>query len=205
MTTTARAAGPGADAWSLLCRQVEAIDAWHARRRQQDAADVSRGDSLEVRIDRRWRADVLRREHAVIVEHCDAHLRATGDSPWRQSPHAVVVHRHPWAGERLAHALQERGIRVVAVLDNGADAVGAVVVDQPELVVLSDVLPMVSSLEVVREVRALAPATRAVVLVEHARTGEQLAEAGAVLTLPRATPCAQAADEVLAMHARSSG
>lgn len=204
MTTIARAAGPGCDAWSLLCRQVEAIDAWHARRREREAADVSRADTREVRIDRRWRSDVLRREHAVIVEHCDAHLRAAGDSPWRDSPHAVVVHRHPWAAERLASALQQRGIRVVAVLDNGADAVGAVVVDQPELIVLSDVLPMVSGLEVVREVRALAPATRAAVLVEHAWTAEQLAKAGATLTLSYATPCAQAADEVLAMHAMSS-
>lgn len=193
------------EAFSVLCRQVEAIDAWHARRRRQQAIAASMGDSREVRIDRSWRADVLRREHSAIVEHCDAHLRWSCDAVWQGRAHAVVVHRHTWAGERLASALERRGVHVVAVLDNGADAVGAVVVEQPELVVLSEVLPMVSSLEVVREVRALAPETMAAVLVEHGSSARELAEAGAALTLPQATPCSHAADEMVAMHAMASG
>lgn len=206
MTTTAALPTPAlptasCDAFSLACRQVEAIDAWHARRRQRQAVPTSALDGREAGIDRRWRSEVLRREYAAIIAHCAAHLRSSGDALWHGRPRAVVVHRHPWAGERVADALRGRGVQVVAVLDNGADAVGAVVVEQPELLVLSDVLPMVSSLEVVGEARALAPATRTAVLVEQQSRARDVAEAGATLALPHTMPWEQAADAVLAMHA----
>jgi CheY-like chemotaxis protein len=192
------------DAFSLRRRQVEAIDAWHERRRQQEATAGSVDDSRELRIDRMRQADVLRREHSMIVQHCDVHLRSSGGPVWREGPRAVVVHRHAWRASQLADALQHRGVRVVAVLENGADAVGAAVVEQPELVILSEVLPMVSSVEVVRELHALAPHTTAVVLVEHRSSVRNLAAAGAALTLPHATSCWDAADETLALHALAS-
>ena len=198
---------PATDAFAVLRRQVEGIDAWHTRRRREQESQQDPDAGREARVDHRWRVDVLRREHCAIVARSDAHLRSSGQLVAHDRPRAVVVHRHTWAASALASALEGLGVDVVTTLDNGADAVGAVVVEQPEILVLSEVLPMLSSCEVVREVRALAPATVGAVLLEHLSRRDELLRAGARLTLSHSTPWRTAAEKVLAttVSGRDSG
>jgi CheY-like chemotaxis protein len=189
---------PPSTGFDLLCRQVRAIDAWHRRRHIEEQGERWLDVGRQSRVDRNRRGNVLRREHEAIVERTDLHLRRAGVPLCVQGPRAVVVHRHPWVADALTDALNQRGIDVVATLGNGADAVGAVVVEQPELLVLSEVLCMLSGLEVVREVRALSPATVSAVLVEHGYAAAELAAAGAQLTLRHGTRPCTAADEIAA-------
>jgi CheY-like chemotaxis protein len=187
---------PPSTGFDLLCRQVQAIDAWHRRRRIEEQGERWLDVRRQSRVDRNRRGNVLRREHQAILERTDLHLRRSGEPLRAHGPRAVVVHRHPWVADGLTDALNQRGVDVVATLSNGADAVGAVVVEQPELLVLSEVLSMLSGLEVVREARALSPATVSVVLVEHSYAAAELTAAGAQLTLRHGTRACAAADEI---------
>lgn len=144
----------------LARQQLEAIDQWHvARRATMEVAERSAA-SREARMDLARRTDVIRAEHRAIVERTDAHLRTSVELLHRTPPRrAIVVHRNAWFTEKLCADLTARRILVVATLTNGAEAVGAVVAEQPDLLVVEDSLPMLSGEHVVREVRSFAPGT----------------------------------------------
>ncbi|MBW3611859.1 MAG: hypothetical protein KY438_10085, partial [Actinobacteria bacterium] len=67
------------------------------------------------------------------------------------------------------------GVRVVARLDNGADALGVVVAEQPDLVLVEESLAMLPGQEVVREIRQFSPHTLVVAQVAYGdRAGQML-------------------------------
>lgn len=178
----------------LARQQLAAIDRWHEARRSTQQAAQRSAASREARMDLARRLDVIRAEHRAIVERTDAQLRSSAELLQRTTPRrAVVVHRNTWFMDKVAVDLGLRRIAVVARLTNGAEAVGAVVAEQPDLLLVEDSLPMVSGEDVVREVRAFAPLTRIGAQVAHDDRIAAMLEAGAHSAYTRRVPPADVA------------
>ena len=64
-----------------------------------------------------------------------------------------------WFLAKVTCALADHGVQVVASTDNGADAVGTIVAEQPDLVLIEDTLSMLAAVQVIREVRRFSPET----------------------------------------------
>lgn len=173
----------------LARQQLEAIDRWHASRRATMEVAERSAASREARMDLARRMDVVRAEHRAIIERTDAHLRASVELLHRTPPRrAIVVHRNAWFTEKLCTDLRARRVLIVATLTNGAEAVGAVVAEQPDLLVVEDSLPMLSGEDVVREVRSFAPATLIGAQVAYEDRIAVLLEAGADSAYARRVP-----------------
>ncbi len=95
--------------------------------------------------------------------------------------------------DKVAADLCLRHIEVVAKLTNGAEAVGAVVAEQPDLLLVEDSLPMMSGEDVVREVRTFAPPTRIGAQVAYDDRIAAMLEAGAHSACTRRVPPADVA------------
>ena len=118
--------------------------------------------------------------------------------------------RRPRAPRRLVRGQGRRGARgrrrpVVAAPHNGAEAVGVVVAEQPDLVLVEDVLPMLSGADVVRELR---PARRPRWSRRRSPTttgSHRCSTAGARAAFLRLVPPAEVARGMLALLARPVG
>ena len=176
----------------LFRQQLSAIERWHeARRATQEAAQRSAA-SREARMDLARRLDVIRAEHRAIVARTDAQLRSSVELLQRTTTlRAIVVHR--WFMDKVAADLGLRSIEVVTKLTNGAEAVGAVVAEQPDLLLVEDSLPMMSGEDVVREVRRFAPLTRIGAQVAYDDRIAAMLEAGAHSAYTRRVPPADVA------------
>ncbi len=173
--------------YDLTRRQLVALDAWHSRRRlQQEAAAVGQR-SREQRLDLARRMDVLREQHRAIIARTDAQLRSSARL-LADRPRAVVVHRNAWFTDRVCAALDGLGVEVVACSTNGAEAVGTVVVEQPDLVLVEDVLPMLAGEAVVREVLMFAPRALVAAHVAHEDAIAPMLQAGARAAWLRRVP-----------------
>ncbi len=87
---------------------------------------------------------------------------------------------------------------LAADLENGADALGVVVAEQPDFLILDDKLPMFSGLEVTKAVARFAPRTVVLVQVaDHWEVGPFL-DAGATTVYTRRTSPADIAADVVA-------
>ena len=168
-------ARPPAD---LVQAQLRAVDAWNAARAAAEQAEVA--GSREGRMDLVRRRDVLREQHRAIVERVESQLRDVALLATRaSSARAVVAHRNAWFTDKVSAALQEHGLEVLARVTNGAQAVGVVVAEQPDLLLVEDALPMLTGLEVVREVRRFAPDTLIGAHVGYVERVGELLDAGA--------------------------
>ena len=178
----------------LLRRQLAGLDRWNAARRMQaDAADV-RQRSREQRLDLARRRDVLREQHRAIVARTEQHMRSSASVLHRtQRPRVVLVHRNAWFVDKITASLVESGLEVVARLSNGAEAVGAVVAEQPDLLLVEDTLPMLPGERVVREVLAYAPETVVAAQVATDAGVAAMLEAGARAAYARRVPPADVA------------
>ena len=178
----------------LARQQLAAIDRWHeARRATQESAQRSAA-SREARMDLTRRLDIIRAEHRAIVQRTDAQLRSSVELLRRTTPlRAVVVHRSSWFTDKVVTDLGLRHIEVVATLTNGAEAVGAIIAEQPDLLLVEDSLPMMSGEDVVREVRTFAPLTRIGAQVAHDDRIAPMLEAGAHSAHTRRVPPADVA------------
>lgn len=184
----------------LACQQVDAMASWHRTRRQQEQAICSRAVSREQRLDAARRLDVLRQQHRGMIARADSHLRDSarlldGCSARR----ALLVHRNVWYLDKLTAALEERHVHVVARLDNGADAVGAAVAEQADLMLVEDTLPMLPGVDVVREVLAWAPDTIVAAQVAYDDGIGAMLKVGARAVFTRRVPPAQVAEGLAGM------
>ena len=187
----------------LARQQLEAIDRWHVARRASESAAATSTASREARMDLARRMDVIRAEHRAIVERTDAHLRTSVELLQRTAPRrAILVHRNEWFTAKVRDDLIGRSIVVVASLTNGAEAVGAVVAEQPDLLLVEDSLPMLSGEDVVREVRRYAPGTRIAAQVAHDARIAQMLEAGADTVCTRRVPPVDVARGLAELAAR---
>ncbi len=194
---------PDAPAWTPLSaadlarRQVEAIDRWHrARKASEQTADLL-ARTREARLDRDRLLGITRREHEAIVLRTAEQLRDSARVLRREAGRrVVVVHRNDWFKDKVCGVFADHGIDVVARLDNGADAVGACVAEQPDLLLVEDSLPMLSGAQVVRRASVLSPHTISAAHVGHDAAVATLLDAGARSAWTRRVPPADVALEL---------
>lgn len=180
----------------LLHDQLAGIQAWLAAHREGDDAR-GRATSREALLDQARRLDVLRRQRAALVDWTDRSAgEGTGPLMSACECRAVVVHRNAWFRTTVSEGLEAAGVRVVAQLENGADAVGVAVAEQPDLLLVEDRLPMLGGLDVVRQVRAYAPRTVSAAQVAYDEDLGPVLDAGARTAFSRRVPPAEVAREL---------
>lgn len=185
----------------LVIAQVRAIDAWNRDGRATTAA-LSSCSSRELRLDAARLSDVRRRQQQALVGWTERQLQDSGTPmPAVAAPRAVIVHRNDWFTSKLATALADGGVRVVATLDNGADAVGITVAEQPDLLLVEDRLPMMTGEQVVRQALTYAPGIVVAAQVGYESEIPALLEAGARSVFPRQVPPADVADALVGLAA----
>lgn len=194
------AAGP-ARSWQarsdfeLLRDQLSAIDAWHRARRRYEEQDSAPRQTREMRLDATRRLAARRREQEALLARADAAAPQYGGAAGR--PRAVIAHRSAWLRSTLTLRLAEHRVTVIASVDDGADASAAIVIEQPDLVFVEDLLPSLNGMEVIHRARQFAP--RAVVgahALAHPQTFALL-DAGARAVFARRMPPADIADDLV--------
>ena len=173
----------------LTGRQRDAVETWNRARLVAEEAAQSRTTSREMRMDVTRRLEVLREQHRAMVERTRKHVDASTQLLAGQAERrAVLVHRNEWFCRKLTVELARRGIAVVETLENGAQGVGVVVAEQPDLLVVEDTLPMVPGEEVVRDTRHFSPSTLVVAQVANDDRIASLIDAGAHAAFTRRIP-----------------
>ncbi|MCU1673299.1 MAG: Response regulator receiver domain [Frankiales bacterium] len=185
----------------MLHDQVLGIDSWNAARRAAEAAPAE-GGSRESRLDQARRRDVLQRVQETLIER----TRQQMADPARPlaataAPRVIVVHRNEWFRGKVASALRDAGVHVVCALENGADAVGAAIAEQPDLVLLEDRLPMIGASEVIRWLTEHAPHTICAVQVARDHDLGTFLDAGARTAFSRRVPPVDVAEELAGLLA----
>jgi CheY-like chemotaxis protein len=173
----------------LASMQLRAIDMWHrARRMAQEAAEAT-ARSREMRMDVDRRLEVLRAQHEAIVRRTQESLARSVHVMTATFPRrAVVAHRNEWFADKVCADLTRRGVTVLGRFDNGAEAVGVAVAEQPDLVLVEDRLAMLSGEEVVREVRQYVPESVIAAQVAYEDRIVAMLEAGATSAYARRVP-----------------
>jgi CheY-like chemotaxis protein len=151
--------------------RAHALAAWQDARTAAVGDAVPVPDSREDRMDLERRREVFARQAEAIENH---EPRAQTDAP-----RVVVARRQEWAAHRLATQLTADGYDVVAVVVDGADAVGICVTEQPDLLLVEDVLMRMTGGEVLEAVRALCPDTRCIAQIGGAAMRDVFLAAGA--------------------------
>jgi hypothetical protein len=184
----------------LAAQQLQAIRRFNDARHTAEAATASVARSREMRMDVTRSLEVLRREHDAVVRRAHEQLCLTGallrGTPERR---VVIAHRNEWFVGKVAHALQDQGVLVVAQVDNGADAVGIAVAEQPDLLMVEDTLAMVPGEQVVRDVRSYCPDTLVAAQVANGDRVGPLLHAGAAAVFTRQVPPLDAVRSMLAL------
>ena len=181
----------------VLGQQLAAIDRFNQSLEMARAA-AAVATSREMRMDMGRRMDVLRRQQEAVIAHAHEQLHATGGLLRATARQRVVLaHRNEWYLDRVSAGLRDRGVRVVARVNNGADAMGVALCEQPDVVLVEETLAMVPGEQVVRELRVLCPSARIVAQCAYGDRVGALLEAGASAAYARRVP---PADVVEAMH-----
>ncbi len=185
----------------VLWDQLRGVEAWRRSRDPQLlGADPSggRGLSREQRLDAARRQAALQRERRALFAALDRQLRDSAEFLSRPSrPRVVLAHRSDWLLERVAEGFVGHGFDVLALLSDGADAIGTAVAEQPDVLVVEDRLPSATGLEVLHAVRQLAPRTvLAVHLLGAGDVGPYL-QAGARSVVTRRVAPDALADQVV--------
>lgn len=182
-----------------IVRQVEAVDAWIVARRRQEQALQEPGLSRDQRMDVAREVEVLRRTHDTI-KGCSARgLDADIDLMRPPRRTAVIAHRHAWFVDKIAQLLATKGVTVVVRTDNGAEALGAVVAEQPDILLVGDRLAMMTGRVLLIEARLYSPTTLLAAQASERDEAEALRAVAAKVFL-RQHPPADVADAVIALH-----
>ena len=153
---------------------------------------------VDAQLDLTRRMEARRREQHALLARADEQLRRSGQALGsRPGLRAVLAHRNGWLRTKVAARLEEHGVTVVGVFDDGADAAGTLVAEQPDLLLVEDRLPTLSGIQVVRRAREFAPQT--VVGVQVLDSGEipVLVSAGAQAVFTRRIPPVDIADQLV--------
>jgi AmiR/NasT family two-component response regulator len=133
------------------------------------------------------------------VARVDEQLRCSGQLLSAHRPvRAVLAHRNAWLCGKVRARLEERGVTVVGVFADGADAAGTIVAEQPELVFVEDRLPSLAGGDLVRRVRDLSPLSVIGAQVEDSRGIAPLVDVGAHAVFTRRIPPVEIADQLMA-------
>lgn len=180
---------PQGSEWDLAGRQLRAIAAFHHARAIAAWATAAGARSRNMRQQDARRLEVLRRQHEAVVRRAHEQLGLTGVARRERPPRRVVL-AHPRQSllDEIGRALEEQGLAVVGQVDNGADAVGIVLVEQPDVVLVGDPLAMVDAVDVVRQVREYSPGTLVVARAAEQAQVAALSLAGATAVLAARLP-----------------
>ena len=183
----------------VLKAQVQALEAWNRAQRLSEPLGEAVSITREMRLDLARRMEARRREHDALIARADAQLRASGDVlASAMAPRAVLAHRNAWLRDKVAARLADRGVVVVGAFEDGADAAGTIVIEQPDLVLVEDRLPTVTGIDVVRRAQTYAPSAFVAAHVMDSADIEAMVEAGADAVFTRRIPPLEIADELLA-------
>ncbi len=181
----------------LLDEQLRALERWHAARRTREEVVELRGMNRELRLDLQRRQMARTRQQEALLTRAAAQLAESARLLHGRAPRAVLVHRREWLRDKVAAELGRHGVDVVASLEDGADAVGIAVAEQPDLVLVEDALPTMSGAEVVRAVREFCLRATCAAHVNSPGQVATLLEAGAVRTFVRTTPPTELARDLV--------
>ena len=186
----------------LAAQQLRAVERFNRACRMREEAAAAAARSRELRMDAARSLEVLRRQHDAVVSRAHEQLRTSGQLLRSTAERRVVIASRSYClAAKVQQALEDRGVHVVARTDNGADAVGLVVAEQPDLVLVEDTLAMLAGLEVIREIRQFSPDT---VVAAQAASGHRvgdLLEAGASAVFTRQVPPRDVAESLLRLVA----
>lgn len=184
--------------FDLEVAQVRAIDHWNRSRRLVERAAETTSMTRQMRVEAGYRAESRRREHAALIARAHQQLAATGQpaDPMRHV-RLVIAHRNAWLRDKVTTRLRERGVEVVASVADGADAAGAIVAEQPELVLVEDLLPSLRGHDLVRRARSFSPDSIIAAQVADSGGVEGIIDAGAHAVFTRRVPPVEVADELL--------
>lgn len=191
----------------LVLDQLQALERW-SRTRDPAAPGAAAtvqpsAVSREQRLDHDRRRQARWRERSALLATLDRQLSGRCPiGPAVPLVRAVVAHRAPWFQDRLAACLQSQGVRVLAVLDDGADALGVTVVEQPDLLLVQEQMPHLSGLEILAASTVLAPRTLLAVQSAQPEHAAALEAAGAGLVVAATV---RPADVALRLLARLTG
>jgi CheY-like chemotaxis protein len=180
----------------LLQAQRDGVSAWQVASRAREVFEGNRRESREAKIDARRRLDALRRANVALVTRSKA-VVVSGDVLQDAAPRAVVVHRQDWMRGKLALGLRGQGLRVVAEAADGADGLGISIAEQPDLVLIEDRVPSMTTTEVLRSLREFAPGTVTAAQVEHDDEVGDMLDAGAAAVFSRRMPPAQLCEQIV--------
>ncbi|HEU0104220.1 MAG TPA: hypothetical protein VFR07_18065 [Mycobacteriales bacterium] len=188
----------------LIADQLAGIASWTSARPLREAVAASVTLSREMRLDLKRRMEVRRREQAGLLARASYQLEQ-GDRVLGRRPRAVLVHRNSWLSGKVADRLQALGVQVIGRFEDGADATGAVVVEQPEIVLVEDRLPTLSGLEVLERATRFAPRTLVGAQLLDADERDIYLEAGAQAVFTRRVPPEMIADQLVDCLAGPAG
>ena len=172
-----------------ILRQVQGVDAWNAARSLRMSMLDAPGGSRDDRQAASRHANVLRRTHQVIVLRTAAELARPVEPLMLHEPTAVIAHSHSWFAQRITALLEEQGVTVVARTDNGSDALGAIVTEQPDCVLVGEHLEMMTGEALLLEARLFAPHTLRTAQVSDQRQAEGWEAAASAVFLGHHPPC----------------
>lgn len=172
----------------LLHDQLTGLSAWHGYLRTWQGAELLQHKVREVKLDGRRRCQARQRAHDALLAQVDTSAADPGLDRRRVAARAVLVLRQPWLRDRVSRGLQQSGVQVLAQLEDGADALGVVVAEQPDLVLLEQALPSLPGRELIGAVRGLAPRTLVAAQVHADRDVAGLLEVGAAAVFTRRVP-----------------
>lgn len=187
-----------------IVRQARAIDAWVTARREREHALHARSMSRDERIDVAREVEALQRTHDAIKGRCASGLDADLDALRSPGVTAVIAHRHTWFVDKLALLLGEHGVNVLISTDNGAEALGAVVAEQPDIVLVGGRLAMMHGRALLAESRHYAPGALLAAQASDPQEGETLRAAADSVFL-RHHPPAVVADALVALYLEPIG
>jgi CheY-like chemotaxis protein len=182
----------------LLQDQLDAVTAWQSAARRLELLQLVREDSGAPSGDLPEHMRGLRRANAALLARADAAVAQTLDVLSTRRARALVAHRQEWMRDKIASGLTALGVRVLEVVDDGADALGIAVAEQPELVVVEDQLPTISTADLVRSLRKYSPRTLVTAQVQSDRDVGRMLDAGASAVFSRRVPPAMLCEQVTA-------
>jgi CheY-like chemotaxis protein len=194
-----RPVGRCRDDVQLLAEQLDAFSRWHQRRRATEEVVELRGLNRELRLDLQRRHMVRARQQEALLARAALQLSEGARLLRSRPPRALIAHRQPWLREKVAGELARRGVDVIALLEDGADAVGVAVAEQPDLVVVQDTLPTMSGLEVLAALREFCAHAHLAALVDGDARVPVLLQAGAARAFARRTPPADVARDLVTL------
>jgi CheY-like chemotaxis protein len=188
----------------LVSDQVRGIDAWSRAEQLRERTAESVSVTREMRLDASRRLMARKSEQAAVLARAAEQLERSARLLDRSSrPRALVVHRNAWLRQRVAEELHDQGLDVLEQLEDGAAAVGALVVDQPDVLLVEDRLPTLTGLQVLEQARRYAPRTVVGVQLLDGSDVDRYLDAGARAVFTRRIPPREVADRLVSCLAGS--